>query len=361
MSSSSPWKHDTSSPSRQVPGEARQARKNGYLPPREHIQSSPSRQILEEFSRLLVEDERHFTKSLDELADKQEVLHKAALAESWKEHEKIRESAERAREQVELQIQIEKQRREAHEQHKLEEVRRLAHQEKTDIEARERRRRIEQAEREEATRRAKLEEERKLAETRDRIVEAERQQQAEENAKREAAQAKVAQQEKDRKAREDAAAAAAADEAKAVPKVEPPSQNGTSAAHTPQPPGNAQATNSTSAAIGSKIATGLESQSAITSTLVSSREGLQADHEAYLALHQRLKEIRKYVLAEAKKPEVMQQYGTSKDFLSEKRRALRSKIGMMALDKANNKAPVSRVNLLLACMIAVSLTHQMYR
>lgn len=330
--SSSPLRSDLSSPSRQLLVEDRQARKNGYHQSRRQIQDSPSRQILEEFSRLLVNDDRLFKAQLDEQAHKQEQLHRAALAESLKEHEKVREAAERAREQVELQIRIERQRREASELQALEQARRVALQEKANNEAEERRLELEQAQQEQENRRKAAEHEARVAQGKAQ-AEAQRMRDVENAAKRVADRLKAEQEERDRKVREDAAAA---EKARTQPPsiVQPrpaPTTNGT------------PSVNGTRPAAARASAAPVELQKAVKLGLVSSREQLESTHKSYLDLHKRLKELRKFVLTETNKPEILRKFGIPKGQLSDWRRELRKKIGMMTQDKEKNRGPVKAV------------------
>src|ERR1700712_2028000 len=94
-----------SSPSRQRLNDSRNGRANGlHRGLRESLNDSPSRQLWDEFNRLVIDEDNAFKRSLDTQAAEQEKLHREALDTALREHEAVRQSAERAREQLELEI-----------------------------------------------------------------------------------------------------------------------------------------------------------------------------------------------------------------------------------------------------------------
>ncbi|RMZ04085.1 hypothetical protein D0860_06523 [Hortaea werneckii] len=290
---------------------------------RDSTAESPSRQLWDDFNRMMLDGNKAFTHELDTKSSEQEKLHRQALQEALQRHEKVRQSAERAREQLQIEIELENRRREEEEKRRLEEARRKLAEEETAKQRREleeAKRREEERKQQEALKREKEEQSRR--------AEAQKQREEQEKTERKAAQEK---EEADRKAREEAAAKAKqqeAQQAKAPP--QPTVQPAQSAPAQAQPPAGSSAP-ATQPSTSNEAAQGL----------VSTNEQREAVHQKYLALHKHLKKVRAYVEDECKKRGIKNQ-------LSDMRREVNKIMGQINKhDKRANLAKSKEVRAIL--------------
>ncbi|KAI7628822.1 hypothetical protein KC343_g5589 [Hortaea werneckii] len=293
---------------------------------RESTAESPSRQLWDDFNRMMLDGNKAFTHELDTKSSEQEKLHRQALQEALQRHEKVRQSAERAREQLQIEIELENRRREEEEKRRLEEARRKLAEEETAKQRREleeAKRREEERKQQEALKREKEEQSRR--------AEAQKQREEQEKTERKAAQEK---EEADRKAREEAAAKAKqqeAQQAKAPPRpTVQPAQPAQSAPTQAQPPAGSSAP-ATQPSTSNEAAQGL----------ISTNEQREAVHQKYLALHKHLKKVRAYVEDECKKRGIKNQ-------LSDMRREVNKIMGQINKhDKRANLAKSKEVRAIL--------------
>ena len=351
-SSSSP----RSTPSRSLPNGNQ--RVNGSRPYRVSLEESPSRQLLEEFGRMLINDDRAFHKSLDEQTAVQQKLHIQALDRALAKHEEVRESAERARERVELEIEREHRRREEEEKKAVEKARRdleeqkLAEQRRQleESKAREEERRKQEAlkrEEEDHKRDADARKQREAEQSRQR-AESQKQQEAAETS-RKAAQEQSERVEVVRRSfgAQDGQSPQLQRQSPAVtqqPAASTSQTNGVSSAHTPTAP-RSQAPSGTVQA--SQLPTGG------VQGLVSSKQDREAVHRQYLDLHKRLKQMRVQVSEEVKKIPGL------KNQLSDWRRAIQKCCGQLGKAgtedvKASNRRVVSRHQNQSCCILHVN-------
>lgn len=273
-------------------------------------QDSPSRQLLFEFSRMLIDSDRKFHNELDRAAAEQEKKHLEALAAAAAEHERVRQSAERVAEKFRLEVERERKRREEYEHRELERIR----QENARIEAERRQRQIDEVKRKEEEQRRAAEEARALEEAQERL----RKQKAQEEA--DAAKRKAEQEERERREKEElAAAAAAAEKARAEQALKA------------QQPTPAPTQINGAAPVASQAA----SEVVTDSPLVSSRAVRDAVHKEYLDIHQRLKVFRKNFQNEVKSNPALKK--TAGDL----RREIRMKLGQLTLNPRQNRDQVS--------------------
>ncbi|KAK1067393.1 hypothetical protein LTR74_006438 [Friedmanniomyces endolithicus] len=314
-----------SSPSRQRLSGSRSGRVNGHGRSSHRDSSansndSPSRQLWEEFGRVVLDDDRSFKRSLDVQTAEQERLHRIALDEALAHHEAVRQSAERARERVDIEIWREQRRREEVERKTVEEQkRRLAAEEAEREEERlaDVRRTQEQRKQQEARKREKEDVERQ--------AEAEKQRLELEKSER---SRKVAQEKEDadRKARE--AAASRERESKKPQNPDPP------------PIQLQPKTNGVTPTTTSKAPTTEQQQaplaSAAMSGLVSNPEQRKAVHQRYLTLWRRLKAFRIETEKQCKD-------AGFKD-LGELKRSINTQVGMInKTDKVANKTYLTKI------------------
>ncbi|KAF9640232.1 GLE1-like protein [Lasiodiplodia theobromae] len=263
---------------------------------------SPSRQLLMEFSRMLIDSDRKFHSELDRASAEQEKKHLEALAAAAAEHERVRQSAERVAEKFRLQVEQERRRREEYEHRELERIR----QENARIEAQTRQRQLDEVKRKEEEQRRAAEEARALEVAEERL----RKQKAQEEA--DAAKRKAEQEERERKEREESAAAAAAAKARAE-----------EAAKIQQAPAPA-VTN------GAATATAARPPAGTNSALVSPLTEREAVHKEYLEIHQRLKPLREKFKQEFRRDPALKEF-------SNIRRQIRQKIGQLVPGAKENK------------------------
>ncbi|KAK5734872.1 hypothetical protein LTR17_008644 [Elasticomyces elasticus] len=320
-----------SSPSRQRLASSRSGRANGH---RDSIYSndSPSRQLWEDVSRIQLNDDLIFKRSLDEQSALHERAHRAALDESLAKHEAVRQSAERARERVDLEIQRERARREQAEIQELEESRKKLSEEEAEL-ARVKSQATKRTE-EDRMRLDALKRERDDAE---RQAEASRQQLERETATR-AKQVAQAKEDADRKVREDAAAKERAkvqkpDPPPVTPQQQPQQQPQTNGSPNPAAPIQAVQAPVQAPAVQQPAPTAAAST---VPGLVSMPEQRKAVHDRYLKLWRRLKVFRKETEKQCKD-------AGFKD-LGELKRGINTQVGMInKSDKAANKLYLSKI------------------
>ncbi|KAF2222982.1 GLE1-like protein-domain-containing protein [Elsinoe ampelina] len=290
-----------------------------YASPDRNATDSPSRQIVQEFHRLLIDHERTVQNQLDEQVAKQAELHLAALAFAASEHERVRRNAEIARERVELEIERERKRREEEEKDRLERER----QAKVAREAEERQRereRLEQQRKEAARTEA---EEREIREYQTKQQEARR-------LKIEAAEAAMRKQQEEealvkQKAKESAAAAAKARE------------EAQKAASTPAALATTNSAAPTLASVPTQQTTAAATASHPPVGMDSLQQEFEEVHRRYVDIHKRLKEMRQYVIAESKKIPAL------KTKLGDWRREIVKCMGQLTADKTKNRKPMTQI------------------
>lgn len=286
--------------------------------------SSPSRQLLEEFSRMLINDERAFRQSLDEQSAAQQKLHLEALDRALAKHEEVRESAERTRERVELELEKERRRQIEEEHRAVEKARRDLEEQRIAQE----RRRLEELKAQE--------EEKKKAEELKREQDAvrERQEKAKQEQDETKRRAELRQKEEELKKAQQpkplpngttpASVPAASSPAPAPPSTAVPQTSQPAPVAKPTPPAPQPAAASAQA---------VQPDSNLPDGLVSSMQEREAIHRQYLDLHKRLKQMREQVTEQAK------QVPGLKNQLSDWRRAIKKCCGQLSKgDTAEVKA-----------------------
>ena len=246
---------------------------------RDSSNATSSSTLLDELSQLLIDDDRAFRKELDEQSLKQQRLHVEALEKALAQHEAVRRSAEQMHEKIQIEIEAERKRQEAEAQRELDEARRKAAEEEQQREA------------ERQAREAALKRQQEEAAQR----EAAKKQQEEEAEKARQKAAKV-KEEAERKAREQAEAQRAAQQQKA--EAEKHAAAAAAATNAPAAP-QAQAASSQTNGIGAAGPAATQSKQALPPSLpngiVTARAEREATHQAYRAIHNRLKEVRAHV------------------------------------------------------------------
>jgi nucleoporin GLE1 len=315
---------------------------------------SPSR-LIEEFSKVYIDDEKAFRKKLDEQADEQERLHRQALEQSLREHEQVRQSAEIAREKLQLEIQRMKAQRAEDERIALEKER----QRSAEDEAAAMQRELEAVKRREEALQQAAQKQREVEEAQRRI-DAQKKQVEEDKAKREAE--RTQREEADRKSREEAAAKerAAAEEAarkaaQPAPPVAQPQQQTPKPALAPQT--NGTPANSTTAAPQSQVPTASVSGKTYNGVLaptgvLTPMQEREAEHKRYMDLHKQLKVMRSETLEQAKQIGLKAQLG-------DMRRDIKKVMGQLnKVDKTANKPHVSSQSSWWDILIRANLIHR---
>lgn len=290
---------------------------NGFRPSSSHREStsSPSRQLAEDLSRVYISDVKAFKLSLDLQDEEQARVHQQALIKSLAEHELIRQSAEQARQRVELEIERARRQLIAEEKRKLEEARLKIEREEQERKTRE------------AARLKQIEDQKKaqeLQKERERLEQEQKaEQQRQQRQKEKLAQEALAKQprEKEEQARKQAEIPVVT--SAAVSKTTPAISNllnGVTASTTQ--PGKGWKT--------------LKPVSVLTPQgVVSTPDQRESEHQRYIQMHKKLKEMRTWVSTQAKTVP-----GLS-DQLSEMRRTIKKKLSMFnAVDKTLNRKPV---------------------
>ena len=270
---------------------------------------SPSRQLLYELSRLGVTTQEKFYARLDRDNLERETLHTEALSLAAAEHDRVRETAVAVQEQLQLQIQLERRWREDEERKKVERLR----QEAVDKEIAEKNRAIEQAKNDELNAR--------------RVAEA-----------REAAAA--AQQQKAQKEREDAEAARnlrEAQDAKSRKRQADEARRKTAEAESRAREADSAAQKKPAAPTTVEPATQLSSQASLDPQR-------SAEHQRYVEIHRKLKDLRSGMMDQAKRNKAL------KDKMGDIRRTIKQSIGQLTAGKGVNKIPVSRLIIAAMCL-----------
>lgn len=273
--------------------------------PYKSAKDSPSKQLLWELGQKARLEQELFYAHLDRENDEREALHRQALAAASAEHDRVRRNAEQYREQLERQIQADRARREEETQQEIEKLRKA----KAEQEIAASRREAERAKAEEADQK-RLAELKQLqdAEAGRRKLDKERQDaEAALNAQR------LKQQADERLKREQEAKAVEARAKEAAILSETSSR---AALHTnPTIPANQQL-------------------APIPGT--TRNQQWEAEHQSYLEIHQRLKDLRKFMTAQAKQsPELKRAMG-------DMRREMKKSVGQLREGKGANKIPVCR-------------------
>lgn len=330
----SPWRREeTTSPSARLLRDEHRNRRTSQHSPYRQKADTVSSSVWDEFSRLYIDENRDFHKTLDEQLAEQEQRHRDALAAAAAEHERVRESAERAREKVELELERERKRREEEERQELNAMRKA----EAERDAVERQKVKEELEREKEEQRKRVEEEKEIETTRARLAEQKRKDEAE------AEKRKQEVDEAEKRVKERSAAAAATIQVPSEPEqpTQPAQPTATSTPSVPTQP--TQATQNTQ--LQAPPAAALQARSN-RSVVPSSQTGPnssntgasiaahEALHKRYLDLHEQLKSMRKYVVTESKKYPQLKK-------LSDWRRELNKTFGQLTTEKAANRRPVS--------------------
>ncbi|KAK3110696.1 hypothetical protein LTR53_014747 [Teratosphaeriaceae sp. CCFEE 6253] len=310
-----------SSPSRSRLAESRNSRlHNSRRSDRESsaavARNSPSRQLYEDFTRIVLDDDRSFARSLDAAVAEQEALHRQALDRALAQHEAVRESAERAREKVELQMWRAQKEQEERERQEVEAEQRMLMAEDAERE----RVRVAMARRTEEQRRQAEGVKREQDEAR-RKMEAQRQREEQEREER-GRKAVREREEADRKAREEAAAREREQQLQAQKAAQPPVQQ-------PAPP---QINGTTAAALPAQTPAAPQQQSTATTPpgLVSTPAQRKAVHDRYIGLWRHLKVFRRTTEQQCK--------DAGFKGLGELKRSINTQVGMVnKTDKAANK------------------------
>lgn len=280
---------------------------------------------------MLINSDRDFNERLDLAAAERAKLHQEELARAAAEHERVRQSAERARQWHILEEEKRKQQQEEEENRALERARK----EKLELEIASQKRRLEEQRREEIERRQAAERARQLAENEARLKAEKLKQEAEE--KRRAEQA-----ESDRKAHEASAAAekARAQRAEQVQQAQqralqqiPQQIHQQPLQQLPKPP----AEPATSLIPTSGLSSTTPAHATAASPLISSIAEREVLHKKYLDVHKRLKEFRKNMINWSKQnPELKSQLGDA-------RRSLRTRVGQITGARAANTATIAKI------------------
>lgn len=267
---------------------------------------SPSRQLLWELGQLAISTQEGFYAHLDRESHEREALHQQALAAATAKHENVRRNAEQYRERLEEQIQAERRRREDEEQKELERLRR----EKVEQEIAQRRREVERAKTVEIEEKKITEVKRLEQEAADRRN-ADRERQIAEAARRQEEERKKAARQKDEVA---AAEARARETAVAAQKARPkPVSQAPLSAPAPAP----------------------AVQRSTPKTQPIQATQIEAEHSRYLEIHRALKELRKFMTAQAK------QNAHLKGAMGDMRREIRKSVGQLRDGKGANRVQVS--------------------
>ena len=280
---------------------------------------SPSRQLLWELGQLAISTQEGFYAHLDRESHEREALHQQALAAATAKHENVRRTAEQYREKLEEQIQAEQRRREEEEQRELERLRR----ERVEREIAKRKREVERAKAVELEEKRIAEVERLEAEAADRRN-AERKRQDAEAAKRQLEERKKAARQKDEVASAEARVREAAVAAQKVG-PEPVSQT--------LVPGPA-ATLASAPTVAPAVQQSQQSTQSTPPTQPIQDTRLEAEHSRYLEIHRALKELRKFMTAQAK------QNAQLKEVMGDMRREIRKSVGQLRDGKGANRVQV---------------------
>ncbi|KAG9979282.1 GLE1-domain-containing protein, partial [Aureobasidium melanogenum] len=279
-----------------------------------------------EIGALHIREERAWRQRQDERDAEQERRHQQALAQAAAEHDRILRNAIEAAETEALKQERERKQKEEEERRVLEAERSA----KAAREAAERQRKKEELERQELEQQKRAAEEREIQEQEARLAQQKRQNEAD------ALRRKQEQEASERKAKEEAdAAAAAAKTAAAAPPAQAAPKTQQSQ---PQPASTLVTQPSTVPAAQpiSKPATQIaapSSASGAQSALKSTPAQLEAVHNRYLAIHKSLKKMR----------EKVDEQSAPQWSISDYRRKINTVIGQFTPDKVKNRVALKRV------------------
>lgn len=260
---------------------------------------SPSRQLLYELSRLAITTQENLYARLDRESEEREAIHHQALVAAAAEHDRIRRGAEQERERLELQLQIEREKREDEERRELERKR----QEKAERENVAKKKELERIKAAEAVVKRKSE---ALAARNAEIAAAER---ARVDKERQAAE--IARQRKDTEDQETKKEAAK----QALQRAKDAAVASQKKSQTNQPPN-------------------LPSIHSISSSPLYQNPEREVEHQRYIEIHRNLKNLRKFMMSEARKP------NTLKNIMGNMRREIKKSVGQITDGKGANRAPV---------------------
>ncbi|KAF2120906.1 hypothetical protein BDV96DRAFT_609960 [Lophiotrema nucula] len=279
----------------------RSRRKRGETLERDPYES-PSRQMIIEFSQMLIRSDRDFNEKLDQSAAESARIHNDQLSKAALEHVRIREGAEREKQRLELEEERARIRREAEEKAALERIQR----ENARLAAEEEQRRLEAKRREEDAARQAAERRRQLQEAEARERSRKEQVEREQKENRDRAEA-------DRKAKEAAATAAAAERARAQAAPVP---------HAPSIP----------------IPQAAPPRTSTTTVTTSSPADVEALHKKYLELHARMKIFRNEFKEAAR-----QTNSPLKKIVGDTRRAITMRMGQITPKRTESAETISKL------------------
>lgn len=265
---------------------------------------SPSRQLLWELGQLTSSREA-FNAQLDRENDDRAILHRQALEAASAQHDRVRRTAEQYRERLEQQIQAERRRREEETQKEIDKLCR----EKEEEEQAAKRREIERARTAEAEKKRAAEIRRREKSAADERKANEEQQDAEIARRLEVEKRKESLQREQVKAAEAKAAEANSKEAASaaqLPLSVPTTKSSPPPAQLSQPSHRVEHQN----------------------------PALEAEHQKYLEIHQRLKGLRKAMASQAK------QNPTLKTVMGDMRREIKKCVGQLRQGKGTNRSQV---------------------
>lgn len=276
---------------------------NGLRLSRTHSQSTyDSNEYCEEMSRLHIDTEKAYQKLLNERAEQQKLKHLEGLEKALEQHEQVQKSARECVERIQLQQERARLKREAEEARKLEE-------EKQKLEEAKRKAAEEEQKRKEAERK------------RQEQLQAEAKRKQEEEAARKAAEQKNKDEEAE-EARKKAERDKVAAEEEAKKKAAAQAQQTATQQAQPQPK--------------QPLTNGIPAESPL-SAVVTTPEDREKVQDAYMAIHKRLKEVRKTVHA------AMNGNKQLKDFVASATQGIRKSTGQLnRLNKKKNKEYVSQ-------------------
>lgn len=264
----------------------------------------------EEMSRLHIDTEKAYQKLLDERAREQKQKHLEGLDKALEKHELVQRSARECVERIQLEQQQVRLRQEAEERRRLEEERRKLEETRRKIAEEEQRR-------QEAERKRQEEHQAEL-----------KRKQAQEAAEKAAEQKRKEDEEARQKAERERAAAEKEAKDKAAAEQAARTQQQSQAQQTQTPPVQAKA--------GPAAVNGAPAQSAL-SSITSDDAERQKVHDAYMGIHQRLKEVRKTVRNE------MQDNPQLKASLAAVTSQMKKSVGQISRkDKKANKEKVGK-------------------
>ncbi|KAI9820003.1 MAG: hypothetical protein M1827_006574 [Pycnora praestabilis] len=266
---------------------------------------SPSKQLLSELGRLRINADEGFYARLERETSEREKIHRLALAAAAVEHERVRESAEVARERFQLELDQERKRRDEEERLDLDRKR----QEKADRELEQRRREIGEARKEEAERKKLADAAREKKELDRRKLDQEQKQKRETEAARQKSEKENA--EKTGRERREAIQNAAP-----VPLPQPACEA------RPLPPAPSPA---------------LPQPLPRLPTLKSSTSEKELAQQQYVEIHKRLKQLRKFMVQQSK------QNPNLKERMGDMRREIKKCLGQLTEGKGANQGSINKI------------------